>query len=686
PLYDGEAWKPAVGADGFALAMENDKYELYVRPDNTQIAVVDNRTGYRWTSNPTGQQLTKETVKGQLLSNLKSTFILTYVKTSGVDQTIREVLNGESPGTQAVMTRSGAGLQIAYSFPEKKLGFAIQYELSDKGLKVRVPADGIREDGEYAVFSLDLLPYFGAAEVNENGYLFVPDGPGGLIRFDTDHADISRGYIHEVYGSEITNTANWTRAGERREDIAYPVFGLKKGDHAFLAVLTEGDDSANIAAMAPGLKSSFFNIYSSQIYREEYLYQMSRLAAPAKAVQKQLLNRDRELEYRFLDGKAADYTGMANAYRDYLTETGRLKETLKPVDHIPLYLKIMGGNYQIAYSQVQYVAATTFPQAADIVDSLRSKGVANSKVIFYGWQNQGDYNMEKRFPVEPALGGESAAQAFVSKMKGEGTDVFFQDDFVWYDEHSSTSGKNYAVRAIDGTAFIDEGWYLGKPVLTVANAVSTIDKLKKIGVSGIHYNGLGEMVFNDYEPSGILTREFTKNVYDGLLAYTRKTLGSAGVTRGNAYTIGQTDYIDYFPYDSSYDFMIDETVPFYPIVLHGYVPYSFEEGNLRDDAETEFLKAIEYGAVPSFIITHDDSRKLKNTDADFLYSSSFAKWESRIVEEYGKFDSLANVFAQKIVRHEKLSASRFATTYENGTKVIVDYGTKTFEVEKGGGA
>lgn len=345
-LYEGDPWKPAAGADGYALALENEHYALYVRPDNTQIAVLDKASDYRWTSNPTKEELAGETVKGQLLANLQSPFLLTHVRTQGADQTVRETLSNQTAGMQIAMIRKPEGLQIEYLFPAKQLGFVMQYELTDSGLKVKVPAAGIREEGASALFSLDVLPYFGAAPAKENGYVFVPDGPGGLIRFDQEHASLTRGYSHQVYGSEVTNEENGTRTGERREDIAYPVFGLKKGDHAFLAVMTKGEDSANVSAVAPGLKSSFYQVFSSQIYREEYLYRMSRLAAPSKAVQKERLNRDREVEYRFLNGADADYVGMAGAYRSYLQETGRLTEALKPVEHVPLYLKIMGGNYE----------------------------------------------------------------------------------------------------------------------------------------------------------------------------------------------------------------------------------------------------------------------------------------------------------------------------------------------------
>lgn len=684
-LYEGDPWKPAAGADGYALVLENEHYALYVRPDNTQIAVLDKASGYRWTSNPNKEELAGETVKGQLLANLQSPFLLTHVRTQGADQTVRETLSNQTAGMQIAMIRKPEGLQIEYSFPAKQLGFVMQYELTDSGLKVKVPAAGIREEGASALFSLDVLPYFGAAPAKENGYVFVPDGPGGLIRFDQEHASLTRGYSHQVYGSEVTNEENGTRTGERREDIAYPVFGLKKGDHAFLAVMTKGEDSANVSAVAPGLKSSFYQVFSSQIYREEYLYRMSRLAAPSKAVQKERLNRDREVEYRFLNGADADYVGMAGAYRSYLQETGRLTEALKPVEHVPLYLKIMGGNYEKAFGRIRYVAATTFDQAGDIVSTLQSKGVASLRTIFYGWQNEGDYNMEKRFPIDPALGGEAAAKMFISGMKERGVPVSFSEDFLWVDGHSSFSGKTDAIRGIDGTAYVDDGWYIAKPAYTAVTAADTVNRLKKLGVDGIHFSGIGEMLLNDYEPSGIQTREYAKTVYDGLLKYTREALGSASVNQGDAYALGQTDYIDGLPSESSYDFMIDETVPFYPIVLHGFVPYTFGDGNLRDDEDAEFLRAIEYGALPSFFVTHDDSRKLKDTPSNFLYSSRFDKWERRIEEEYAKFDSLSQLYSMRIIGHEKLSGQKYATTYEDGTRVIVDYEVKDFTVEKGAG-
>ncbi|RXZ83211.1 hypothetical protein EBB07_07755 [Paenibacillaceae bacterium] len=686
PLLQEAAWTPSAGADGFAEVLSNDKYTLLIDPATTQIAVVDKSSGYRWASNPTSDKIQEETVKGQLLTNLQSPFILTFVKTEGNDQTIRNVTNALDPKMSKEMVRSDNKLQVTYYMENNQIGFAIQYELTEHGLKARIPSDGIREEALYKVFSIDVLPYFGATK-DEDGYIFVPDGPGGLVKFGEMRAGISRGYNHQVYGLELTNAGNWSRSGERREDIAYPVFGMKRGDQAYIAILTEGADSSNISAYSPGLKSSLYNISSSQIYREEYLYRMSRMATPIKAIQKKRLETDRVVEYRFLRGDEADYVGMAKAYREYLEQEGRLGERLAPVEHVPLNVKLMGGNYETAFNSIRYTAATTFNQAKEIVDRLKGRGIHDMRVTYYGWQNKGDYNLYKRFPIESKLGGEEAAKSFVSAMKDYNIDVYFEEDFVWINEKESTlTGKNNGIRGIDGTVFVDEGWFISKPERTVAMAYETIDRLKEIGVSGLLYNYVGEMVFNDYDPSGIGTRDHTITVYQGLLDYTKKTLGAAGVYQGNDYTIGHADFVTMLPYDSSYDFMVDETVPFYPIVLHGYTEYTFGDGNLRNNVEQEFLKAIEYGALPSFFLTYDDSRSLRYTPSRYLYSSQYEKWLDWIQKEYESFDSLSSVYSQRIVDHEKLSDERFVTTYEDGTKVIVDYGRNTFHVEKGEGA
>jgi hypothetical protein len=688
PVYEGEPWKPgSADAEGFVTALENRDYVLRIDPITTQTIVNIKRTGYEWRSNPPKERLQAESVKGLLLSNLKSPFIMEYFQAAGDDKARRGITNAADMKLKKSFVKYDKGLQVTYLFEDTGISFSLQYELTEHGLEVNVPTKGIEEKGEYALFSLEVLPFFGAVQAGEDGYLFVPDGPGGLIRFDAERSSTGQGYMHPIYGREVSNARpdlNAARRQTKRETIAYPVFGVKHHDEAFVVIVKEGKYAANIQALSPGLKSTFYSVDTRFQYREEYLHKMSRLTTPVKTVEKNRIPLDRSIEYRFLNSDQANYVGMANAYRQYLSDSKQLPQQLQTATHIPLHLSVVGGNVQEAFNSERYVAATTFAQATEMVKQLKDSGVDSMRIIYYGWQNGIDFTSTKRDPIESKLGGHAAAQSFVDTMHGMNLKVMFEDNFVFVDERSSLPAKANGIRGIDGTVFMS--WndkFILKPQLTAGYAAQKIALLKDIGVDGIHYNWLGEMIFRDYE-SKPTERGQTADVYRQLLAYTREELGQSGVYQGNDYMLGEADYISDFTLDSSNDFMIDETVPFYPIVLHGFVPYSTTPANFRNDNKAEFLKAIEYGAVPSFFVTYESSRVLKNTPSEYLYSSEFALWKERIVQEYRDFDKLALLYNRRIVNHEKKTDGVYVTTYEGGTQVVVDYVNKTFAVRGGG--
>ncbi|MFD0711473.1 DUF5696 domain-containing protein [Paenibacillus sp. GCM10027626] len=689
PVYDGEAWQPGgADAEGFVEAIDNGRFALRIDPKTTQIIVTDKKSGYVWRSNPPEPELKEETVKGLLLSNLKSPLVVEYFSTDGSDKARRELINTASKELQTSLLRYENGLQVTYTFTQKQIRLVIQYELTGTGLIVRVPDEGIAENGNYALFSLDVLPYFGAARAGEDGYIFVPDGPGGLIHFTADRSSLSQGYVSAIYGSEISNVRsdlNSSKRQTKQEAIAYPTFGLKRGEHAYLAIVQDGKEEADIKAMPPGLKSTYYNVGVSFKYREEYLRRSSRLQNPVKTVESSRMKLDRSVEYRFLNGSEANYAGMAGAYRQELQEEGRLGAKLAPVGHIPLNLSIIGGNSEEAYNKERYVTATTFAQASEMVTELNDSGVHNIRIIYFGWQSGGDFNASQRFPIESKLGGQAAAEAFVDQMHALGFQVLFEDNFVYIDsERSPVSAKSAGMRGIDGTVFFDWGeQFVLKPAVTAGYVYETVAKLKAIGVDGIHFNWLGEMTFRDYE-SPPVERADTERLYRSVLSYTQQELGQAGVYRGNDYTLGAVSYMTEFPLESNYNLIVDETVPFYPIALHGYVSYSGTPGNVRSDYDREFLKAVEYGAIPSFYLTYEPSRVLKNTPSDYIFSSRFEIWKERIRQEYRDFDKLAKLYDKTIVGHEKQADDRFVTIYEDGTKVTVDYAQKTFSVQDGG--
>lgn len=63
--------------------------------------------------------------------------------------------------------------------------FAIEYNLDDLGLEIRLPASSIRYDSSnYTLESVKFLPYFCAGSNENTGFTFIPDGSGTITRFE----------------------------------------------------------------------------------------------------------------------------------------------------------------------------------------------------------------------------------------------------------------------------------------------------------------------------------------------------------------------------------------------------------------------------------------------------------------------------------------------------------------------
>lgn len=693
-VVEGEQWQaPAAGGDGFVQVADNGLFTLKLEPRTSQITVLDKQSGYLWRSNPSKAQLSKETAQGALLANLESPYILEYVSGSQPRRLVKNTADASIAISYTLMGDNG--IQATYTYPEQQLSFVIQYVLTEHGLEARIPSEGIVESGDNKVFAINLLPFFGGVPMAEEpGYLFVPDGPGGLIYYDRKRPANINSYEFPIYGNDMASLKVSSENRGRREEIGYPVFGLKRGEHAFAAIVKEGQFSASIRAVLPGNVSSYHTTSANFSYREEYGRRVSGVTDQLViTIQKERTRHDRSVEYRLLSGEAADYVGMAHSYREYLENNGMLGSPLPQTDNVPIQLSFLGGGTKPKFGGSDYEPATTFEQAEQIVEQLMQHGVANMRLSYQGWQNSGRYGTDNRFPVVSGLGGNEGAKRFIQSMHNKGFKVYFEDYAAWRNSSASSFDiKSDGIRSIDSTVLqFKQGGvrpyteFIANPIKLVQAQKEVVDKLKEIGVDGIHYiDGPGDELYSDYDKNVPLTRKETAYYYEALLDYTRKELGGAGVYKGFSYSLRHVDFVESLPYDWSYDMIIDEMVPFYPIVVHGRIEYTAAPANERNVYDKELLRAIEYGAIPLFRLTYEENRVLKDTDYAFIFSSQYDIWKDRIIEEYEKFNQLASVYHQRIVDHEKLAEGVYATTYEDGTSVKVDYNRNQFEVTRGG--
>ncbi|BBH20320.1 hypothetical protein Back11_16650 [Paenibacillus baekrokdamisoli] len=679
--YDGSTWY---------LMSKQSSGSLWMEPSLGQIAVKTS-SGFVWLSSPSKEDQMKDTTKGLWKNNENSPFLLTYIEK---EKQIEETVNVVDSGAKIAWQSINNGVGIRYSMT--KLGFElyVEYTFDDNGFVVHVPENGVIEGNQNQIINLSVLPFFGATLSHEDGYLFVPDRSGGLIKFDQHRADLTIPYDFPVYGYDQSIPMDQFY----REDIDYPVFGMKRGDQGFISIIEEGNTKANIVGMPALLKTDFNNVYAKFKWRNFYAQQQGLNEDNTKKIYEVNLNASPlTIRYQFLEQGDTDYVAMAKKYRSYLID--KLHLTTKPgPEDPPLMLDfIMAASEQPTPLGAKVVVVTTFSQVQAIVDDLYASGVHQMRVSLRGWQNGGYAgSLPKRFPVESALGGNAGLKDLQADLQKKQIPLSLDDDLMVGINKlgNGFSIKSDTVRQIGGKVIknYQNGdyynaalyYYLISPKRVVEKylpkAMSGWKKLSITGVNLIDENGDG--LFSDYNKSNFTDRQaaaaYMNQIYDTI----HNEIGWVATNKPYSFTIGHVDHMYDFPVGSNYDLIISEQVPFYSIVLHGLVSYASKSSNLRLDPQTEFLRDIEYGTLPYFTLTDGDVRDLRRTQYAPLISGQYTLLKKEILAEYQNFVAAGKgVWNQLIEGHRQVTAGVYETSYENGIRIVVNYNEQPYQGE-----
>ena len=94
------------------------------------------------------------------------------------------------------------------------------------------------------------------------------------------------------------------------------------------------------------------------------------------------------------------------------------------------------------------------------------------------------------------------------------------------------------------------------------------------------------------------------------------------------------------------------------------------------------LKWIEYGALPNFIITNEDAINLRESDFDYVFTSTYDVWKDRITETYQEFArNFQQIYGRQMIRHERLEDGVVGITYDNGVQVLINYNDADREIK-----
>ncbi len=693
-----EAAAAALVVDGreYRQVAETDQLRLLIEEETATFVVEDRRSGRLWTSFVPQSEDAYRNTNRVWRRNMTSLFIFSIVNLRDELATRRNV-NMLTPEHTIETVSVPGGVRFVVWFPGYRLGVSVIVAIEDDALEIRIPEESIIEETDLVFVSISLLPFFGYAKPTDSGYIVVPDGSGALYHYKPTQ---SKAMANEkrvswyVYAPEEVDFERYFEIEDDMLKTAYlPVFGVKKGDDAFVASIDEGDTDAYIHFNEYGFAVELNRIYAEFTVRHAYELFLSEISVegslPSRDIVPTRYDRDRipidrAVRYQFLTGENATYSGMARAYRNHLRSTGVLTSTLS-AGEIPLGLSLFGGIFEERLLFDKFVPMTSFTDAARIIDALLDRDVSSIRANLIGWSRKGYERFPIRWPPDRRLGGRRGLRRLADEVSGNAVKLYVQIDPV----HAILGNgrfnrRNDVVKQrtnLAGGAKL-AGMFLLNPEEAYFRVSEVADKLRRFGIDGITFEAIGDILFHDYNGRAPSQRNETLDTWKAMTELSNEALGASALVRGNIRQADAVDLIFELPMETSGYMVIDEMIPFYQMVLHGSVYYTTDPENLFYDTQRQFLLWIETGAIPYYVLTRERSERLAYTDYNHLFTSYFEDWIDVAAERYHEFNTeFGDFYYLDMVDHKRLSDDVVQVTFGDGSRIILNYGDEPIVVD-----
>ncbi len=648
-----------------------------------------------------------EAIKDQLLADYpilaeQVIYVLNPKTQANLKSTFEEVF--ASVGYTMDDYKADCELSNAAATTDKPIfGISMIYRLDGDEFVVEVPYEAMTFKDDNPLYTVNPLPYFGCGGLEDEGFMFVPEGGGALINFNNGKTS-QESYYSNLYG--------WDMALTRKELVHntrsyFNTFGIANGDSSFICILEEGAPygaiKANISGKSDNAAYNYVNAEYSVAVREQY--DVGAIASSSVYVFLENLPAETLTQrYRFID--SSEYVDMAMNYQEYLLDKYGADLAMNTDTSAPVSFEIVG-----AVDKVRQIVGvpvsrpwklTTYEEAeAMIRDLATNDGIKNMSVKLTGWCNGGvQQQMLSKVKTIGALGSKKDLQNLSDAAKELGVDLYL-DGITQYAHDSNLldgffsytdAAKNIAKERVELYVYSDVT-YIAREGLdpyfllhtdTAHEMVNNlVEATKKYG-TGVSFSDLGKDLSSDFYKKDYSSRYAVMTEQTAKL----KELSDAGmnvmVNVGNDYAVPYVDMITNMNLRGNKYTLIDEFVPFYQMAIHGMVDYTGYPINICGHEVDEILYAAEYGAGLQFTFMRETAFALQKTLYTEYYGSDYAVWHDRMLEIYNRYNSeLGHTFNQKMVGHENITDKLSCTVYEDGTKVYVNYSYDEYETEDG---
>lgn len=614
-------------------------------------------------------------------------------------------------------------LECILSVDEEDIGVNVYITFTEDGkINFNVPYEEITGENISKIANIIIAPYMGASGGKVNyynketekwdiakskeltpGYILVPDGSGSLIRFTRNNAAFTE-YEGDVYGEDpATDMYYYAELNDAVpvKNPSMPVFGVSHGDGtqaAFVAYADSGDEYMSIAVTPSSEaknKFKYTHAYAKFKYNSEYFQVTNQAGDSYRKIQDEPNKFDIDLTYQLLSGDgtdgtpAADYTGMAQVYREHLIEKGVLTEKTAEGSDIPIRLDFVMSDSKKGVFSTQPVVVTTTDNVKSILNKLMKDGISNINSGLIGWQSGGE-TLAKPYSTSFSgnIGSEGDFEDLMAEFKEKGVDISFSREFTTINEDMINYYGNAAKHMNTKYLLLDKTAILPKNVPVTEYGYATPNKTAK-WISELYddlgsysqsftIDGASNVLVTNYENDGDSTTATEAiKLYQDTLAEISENDTKLNLVNPNQYLWQYTDrYLDSPVGTTQYVYETD-TVPFLQMVLHGtmevYAPYS----NFSFYSQKDMLRMIDYNISPSFVLTQEPSYLLAATTSSDYYSTEFTQYEEIVKNIYSTVNEpLSQVIGYKWDSRTVVEDGLIANRYSKDGKVktiVINY-------------
>ena len=669
PYYFLEVQNDGVNAGSFTIKSKTDG-----RVYNSNLHYIDNGSG---------TQLNESEV--EIYSQLFCTIYDTELK----QEVVVNSCAASDFGKNVKVSLNGTKLEIVYTFKKYDIELPFTVILDDKDILVQIKSNAIKENGKNVVMDVSVLPYFFYGDSTESGKIFVPDGSGAIIDFNSGKIN-SGAYSQHLYGTELDYYKQTKTTLTKTAHL--PVYGIIKRDASVLAIIESADGSCTINSRVSGIFNAYNIDYGSFMLRSRYIlimcYSKGNTMNGEKIDLKNKMFDVATVRYKLLSANQSFFT-LAKEYGKYLGIDETI-ETEIPQTFIEAYAGCIKKVSFLGIPIYKYYTLTTIDELSKIIDDLDITDSKISVIYRNADKNLAFGKMQKGIKLNQNLGSLKSLKSLKDELKGK---LYYE-----YNPYNVTKNGNGFIKRFHcskrisqdlmtessyskSTYYVDSkisAKYIVNPNLLEKYSNRALASFEKNDIFPA-FTTLGNTLYTNFDEKDYSTRDNTKKKIVDVINNT-----SGVIYNPNAYAIKYASEIVDVPVESSRFDIEDETVPFYQMVLNGVKDYAVNSINLSEDRRKLFLNAMATASSIKFTVIDECIDDEKNIDHTELYGVCYNSCKDEINEMIRTMVDVYKQIGTRIIKDfYYVDNGVSCTVFENGKKLYVNTSEKDFALSKG---